>query len=108
MQVAARELATQLRCYPISCAAYRLQLSINEGLGIPASPHERHCCVEEACTALQAQQQSYGRVRQEAGDHADAGAIQKAHSGLSHTLEFYLLGTWTSPAARPEEGSGAP
>jgi len=35
MQVAARELATQLRCYPISCAAYRLQLSINEGLGIP-------------------------------------------------------------------------
>ena len=35
MQVAARELASQLHCYPISCAAHRLQLCINEGLGIP-------------------------------------------------------------------------
>ena len=90
MQVAARELATQLHCYPISLAAHRLQLCINEG----------HCCFQEAHRAFQAQQQSYGRVSQEAGDHAGAGTIQEAHSGLSHALEFYLLhgGAATGPS----------
>ena len=36
---------------------------------------------------------------QEAGGHADAGAIHEAPSGLPHTLEFYLLhgGAATGP-----------
>ena len=35
IQVAARELASQLYCYPISCAGHHLQLCIKEGLDIP-------------------------------------------------------------------------
>ena len=36
MQVTARELASQLHCYPtISCTGHRLQLCIKEGLDIP-------------------------------------------------------------------------
>ena len=91
MQVAARELASQLHCYPISCAGHRLQLCIKEGLDILVLTKAIAAARKLNCWPLQAQQQSYSRVGKEAGDHEDDRAIQETHSGLSHMVEFYFL-----------------